>query len=177
MREALVSIRTVFGTEFQWAECTPLYICALGINCMQANWGIAASVLYDRPPAFFKRTPLPEVHSLLLRIAPSLQDSSFHDCLPKWMPAAQQQGQGNGESQTLATSLSVSGPGGSTHNATSSSVSWRSDRPAIVISSTSWTPDEDFSILLKAGQLYDKAASQGHGRSTLPDIVFLITGL
>ena len=44
----------------------------------------------------------------------------------------------------------------------------KSDRPALLISSTSWTEDEDFSILLRALQLYDSRSG--------PDVVCVITG-
>ncbi|KAJ2492972.1 Tuberous sclerosis 2-like protein [Coemansia sp. RSA 2050] len=56
-------------------------------------------------------------------------------------------------------------------------VAMRKDRPMLVVSSTSWTADEDFSILLEALALYDKAAivqkAQGE---RLPGLVVLITG-
>jgi beta-1,4-mannosyltransferase len=50
----------------------------------------------------------------------------------------------------------------------------RADRPALLISSTSWTEDEDFQILLDALQQYDKMADT-HS-SKLPKIVCVITG-
>eukprot|EP00939_MAST-03C_sp_MAST-3C-sp1_P002289 g2289.t1 len=43
-------------------------------------------------------------------------------------------------------------------------------RPAMLVSSTSWTPDEDFSILLQALELYDRASSR------LPTLLCVITG-
>lgn len=57
----------------------------------------------------------------------------------------------------------------------------RTDRPALLVSSTSWTPDEDFSILLEALGLYEKRAIQlaslqsaSHGR--LPKLLVILTG-
>ncbi|KAJ1672411.1 mannosyltransferase [Coemansia sp. RSA 25] len=56
-------------------------------------------------------------------------------------------------------------------------VEMRRDRPMLVVSSTSWTADEDFSILLEALALYDKAAIvQQPPGARLPRLVVLITG-
>jgi hypothetical protein len=50
----------------------------------------------------------------------------------------------------------------------------RPDRPVVLVSSTSWTEDEDFSILLDALSLYEHRARVARG--TLPRILMFVTG-
>ena len=56
----------------------------------------------------------------------------------------------------------------------------RTDRPALLVSSTSWTPDEDFSILIKALGLYEKRAiklaSLQASDGRLPKLLVILTG-
>lgn len=49
----------------------------------------------------------------------------------------------------------------------------REDRPALLVSSTSWTVDEDFGVLLDALHKYDKAKTK---ETSLPALVCVITG-
>uniref|UniRef100_A0A915M6K0 Chitobiosyldiphosphodolichol beta-mannosyltransferase n=1 Tax=Meloidogyne javanica TaxID=6303 RepID=A0A915M6K0_MELJA len=51
----------------------------------------------------------------------------------------------------------------------------REDRPLIMVSSTSWTPDEDFSILLSALQGYNEYSQSDKGH-LLPKLLVIITG-
>lgn len=56
---------------------------------VQAAWRVQASVLYDRPPAFFQRTPLAVQHELFCKLATSgLHAPTLRDWLSNW--AAQQ---------------------------------------------------------------------------------------
>jgi len=60
--------------------------------------------------------------------------------------------------------------------------SLRHERPALLITSTSWTPDEDFSMLLDALRIYEvKARSQatkgkGSMKKVLPKVLMFVTG-
>lgn len=51
----------------------------------------------------------------------------------------------------------------------------RRDRPALLVSSTSWTPDEDFSVLFEALGRFDKRAASG-ASPTLPFVMVVVTG-
>lgn len=95
----------------------------------------AKSVLHDRPPAHFRRSTVGETHDLFTRLLPTLQlDRAF---LPAYdLP------------QSTAFTRRDGAEG----------VQWRDDRPALVVSSTSWTADEDFGLLLEAARLYEKRA-------------------
>ncbi|KAI5481890.1 beta-1,4-mannosyltransferase, glycosyltransferase family 33 protein [Pseudohyphozyma bogoriensis] len=59
------------------------------------------------------------------------------------------------------------------------SSSLRDDRPALLLSATSWTADEDFSVLLRALSLYDAAANSSrtlNPSNPLPKVLVVITG-
>lgn len=58
----------------------------------------------------------------------------------------------------------------------------RPERPALLVSSTSWTADEDFSLLIRALDIYQAALSSGRqgndqqGARKLPKLLVIITG-
>jgi beta-1,4-mannosyltransferase len=81
--------------------------------------------LYDRPPAIFQPISVLESHQLFASLA-------------KQYPLFQ----ANDDSvNTVFTELLSDGD-----------AIWRKDRPGLIVSSTSWTEDEDFSVLLSALQ-------------------------
>ena len=49
-------------------------------------------------------------------------------------------------------------------------------RPAVIVTSSSWTADEDFSLLLEAMLACDSALEHGPGHRELPGLFFLMTG-
>ncbi|KAI0509902.1 hypothetical protein KFK09_010502 [Dendrobium nobile] len=102
------------------------------------NWGVKASVFYDKPTQFFHPTALKESHKLFCSLNKRICDpDNFHDCFSTGK-------KNNDPSDTLFSTQY------------GDNVSLKSSRPALIVSSTSWTSDEDFNVLLEAAVMYDR---------------------
>ncbi|EMP26838.1 Chitobiosyldiphosphodolichol beta-mannosyltransferase [Chelonia mydas] len=96
---------------------------------LQMNCNIKAITLYDKPAAFFKETPLELQHKLYMKLAKDY--APFKRGTDSIRPVVE---------KSAFTELDIG----------NGNVTQVKERPALLISSTSWTEDEDFSILLKA---------------------------
>ncbi|KAG7210657.1 hypothetical protein KM043_012165 [Ampulex compressa] len=108
------------------------------------KWGIEAHVLYDRPADNFHSILLEEKHEFLLKLAQKYDEFK-----------------GEIEDATIFTEKSSDG------------VRLLPHRPGFIVSSTSWTEDEDFSILLNALQDYENEADTAE--TSLPNLICAIT--
>lgn len=122
-----------------------------------AGFGLAPlpAVAHDRPPAWFAPATPAAAHALFLR----LRDD------PGFAAAARQcaapGGAGAGTEHTLLTYRASAG----------AAPAWRPGRPAVLFSSTSWSADEDFGILLGALERLDREHRPG-----LPFVLVVVTG-
>lgn len=121
---------------------------------LEQEWGVKAAVLYDKPPAFFKQTAVETRHDLFQRIS-----EAFSDVEEVVL------GQPVGPTETLFTREVRGG-----------NIELRNDRPALLISSTSWTPDEDFGLLLDALVALDGSWTAGEAGSKPPHLLVVVTG-
>jgi len=132
---------------------------------LERNWGIEPFVLYDRPPEFFKRLSLKEAHEFL--VSRPLK-KAFKPCGEKLNMRIT-------STETLFTVKKEKGKEKLGQPITSAKYLLREDRPALIVSSTSWTPDEDFGILLDAIDEYERIV-QAKNDQSFPNIIFVITG-
>ncbi|XP_019433857.1 PREDICTED: UDP-glycosyltransferase TURAN isoform X1 [Lupinus angustifolius] len=123
------------------------------------NWGINATVLYDQPPQFFHPASLEERHKLFCRL-----NEDF--CKPLGVRDCASDGTSLMGSHFQNETLFTAEAG--------SDIYVKPNRPALVVSSTSWTPDEDFSILLEAAVMYDRrvAAILGEDDSLDEEVIW-----
>ncbi|KAI3738005.1 hypothetical protein L2E82_28023 [Cichorium intybus] len=100
-----------------------------------------ATVLYDQPPEFFRPALLEERHKLFCRIKQDMFKSNGPtDCISYGITT--------NDIQDPNTTLFT--------NKNSEDYHLKQNRHALIVSSTSWTPDEDFGILLEATMMYDR---------------------
>lgn len=83
-----------------------------------------AEVLYDRPKEEFRPISIEQKHELFEKISEEY-------------PETLKDSKGCNKFTKLSPDRTIE---------------WRQDRPGLIVSSTSWTPDEDFSLLLDALQ-------------------------
>mmetsp|Transcript_26879 Transcript_26879/g.58660 ORF Transcript_26879/g.58660 Transcript_26879/m.58660 type:complete len:465 (+) Transcript_26879:175-1569(+) len=166
-------VRMARQYELFWGKRGSKHFCVT--KAMQREladvWGVEATVLYDRPPAQFQRTSVAKAHKLFVRLSSDLNAPGYADFLSdeaqQWTTAR----------TALTSSLQAAAGSTSSYDAVH-----RPDRPAIVVSSTSWTPDEDFGILLEAALRYEEAVEAEQRQGTpagigrLPRLLLLITG-
>jgi len=108
------------------------------------NWGVRAIVLYDRPPVFYRKSNIEETHSLLENIRFS-NDNSGKDIFSGYF---------------------IKGDDGQLRR--------NQNRPIILVSSTSWTKDENFDMLFDAMiELNDMILKR---KSKMNHMVLIITG-
>ncbi|KAI0697447.1 glycosyl transferases group 1-domain-containing protein [Cytidiella melzeri] len=130
------------------------------------KWGLRGIqlVLHDRPPSHFHRASDSEMHELFLKINSTLSTPTL---LP-WLPDF---------TKPVSTPFTeVSSHPNLTMTESQPFPSQRHDRPALLVSSTSWTPDEDFSMLLEALTIYDEKAKASSGPGKLPKVLMVVTG-
>ncbi|NXV38983.1 ALG1 mannosyltransferase, partial [Rissa tridactyla] len=150
----LVQIAKWFVYEKLFGRLSDYNLCVT--NAMKedlwVNCNIKAVTLYDKPASYFKETPLELQHRLYMKLA-----KDYEPFKPR----------------TEAVSSNAQRSAFTEMDEKNGHVIKTRGRPALLISSTSWTEDEDFSVLLKALEDYERYINEG---AKLPSLVCVITG-
>ncbi|KAI9344954.1 putative glycosyl transferase [Obelidium mucronatum] len=118
---------------------------------LKNKWNIRGKcvVLYDRAPSHFRRLEVAEIHEFLSKMEVKSGTLEYKETSSPFPVNTLITCQMTPTSQPVLTAK----------------------RPAVIVSSTSWTPDEDFGILLDALVRYDTQAHAGHA-----NLVVIVTG-
>ncbi|KAF0717858.1 Aste57867_2058 [Aphanomyces stellatus] len=138
-------IATVFERVFGQLADAHFCVTKAMQGWLKETWNIDAQVLYDKPPEFFKPATAAEQHELFTRLAA--------DMPPNWLTK---------DNATLRTIKTKKGE-----------IQMRPDRPVVLISSTSWTEDEDFGLLFQALVLLDTKIAEN---PAFPNVLVVVTG-
>ncbi|KAF5392610.1 hypothetical protein D9757_002123 [Collybiopsis confluens] len=179
-----VRISKWFEATFGRTAYAHLFVTEAMKDHLVKEWGLVGEkiVLHDRPPKHFRRCSAQDIHDLFSRLTPTLPK---HKSLTNFLPEFQL------PYSTLMTDRTRPSEGATpTLNMDPVSVTapiyenvqppcLRRDRPALVVSSTSWTPDEDFGILLEALNQYERRAedlAHSDDKKRLPKLLMVVTG-
>lgn len=206
-KSALVRIAERY--ERYWGRKADAGICVTKAmkHELAEGWNIPTTVFYDRPPSIFKKATVEEMHELLGKLQDSLAAPMHkNDFIARQMMQILMDGSKlkHGDSTNRAA-LTKRRQSNTIHNKSADrqyrtvctvldpgtgKVTLRAKRPVIVVSSTSWTPDEDFGILLGAARRYDahvlksksstnsrtRASAASAAEEEWPSLLIFVTG-
>ncbi|KAG7090742.1 hypothetical protein E1B28_009832 [Marasmius oreades] len=161
-------------------------------DALVAQWDLKGLklVLHDRPPRHFHRSSPQEKHDLFMKLRPVfIRYKELREYLPEYTlpystPFTDTASYPHNAPSTFPTITAYANDhrhpfssNTSTYNVVNPP-SLRPDRPALMVSSTSWTPDEDFGTLLNALKIYDQRACEINARDgeKLPKLLVVVTG-
>ncbi|KAJ1796997.1 mannosyltransferase [Coemansia sp. RSA 2399] len=161
---AVVRLAQWFERAFGKSAYAHLCVTSAMARDLRDSWKVRGKlvVLHDKAPKHFRRLNTAEIHQLWRRMA---SDSKI-----QWPLSWHVNEEDVGNAGTLLTQQRIDG-----------TIEMRKDRPMLIVSTTSWTADEDFSILLDALARYDSVASHldendMDAKKQLPRLAVLITG-
>ncbi|TFK76660.1 mannosyltransferase [Pluteus cervinus] len=177
----LVKISEWFEKTFGRCAYAHLFVTKAMRDYLVEKWDLQGrkAILHDRPPHHFHRASSQETHELFRRLQIPLM---AHKDLQGFLP---QSSLPYSTAFTQVVPPSHSKPSSRSKATVESAYTEvqlptvRPDRPALVVSSTSWTPDEEFGILLEALTLYEVHAQNAAKQSTkskLPKVLMVVTG-
>ncbi|GBE78651.1 Chitobiosyldiphosphodolichol beta-mannosyltransferase [Sparassis crispa] len=187
-RHVFVKIAKWFERYFGRSAYAHLFVTHAMREFLVKEWDLKGhkAVLHDRPPAHFHRASPAEIHELFLRLAPALSTPSLTSFLPPFSPPYSTPFTATPTSSTLTSIPQSPTPDLSELSDTdfalggAAAPTLRADRPALLVSSTSWTPDEDFRMLLAALEMYERRArARSHEQARerrLPKVLMVVTG-
>ncbi|KAF7986156.1 hypothetical protein HWV62_38534 [Athelia sp. TMB] len=199
----LVRIAKKFEAYFGQTAYAHLFVTNAMRDYLVKEWDLQGhkAVLHDRPPSHFHRCSPQEMHELYLRLERSNTAPAQTDFFPPYNAPystpftsthTTNSATATSSSNIPSSSQSISAPSTSFSAQALGSPSppyeriqppeYRPDRPALLVSSTSWTPDEDFGMLLEALTHYEARAKEvNRGKEAgavggLPKVVMIVTG-
>jgi len=188
-KRSTLLVHLYYLCEILFGKCADANFCVTKSmqKFLHENWGIERSVhvLYDRPPSFFRAATTSEKHQLFVKL---MQESSEFSALLRSSNSVATQSllKGMGLESSMVVTIEVTpftvkatpltpATWRGTIEGDPSVIALRADRPALLVSSTSWTADEDFDLLLEALKFYDDALLQ-EGYGNRPRILLVVTG-
>ncbi|THH11353.1 hypothetical protein EW145_g704 [Phellinidium pouzarii] len=190
----LVKVAKTFERLFGQAADIHLFVTKAMCDYLVKEWDLQGvkSVLHDRPPSNFKRAQAFETHDLFNKLYPSLSSPELTSFLPHCLPTSSTPltdlaPHSNSPNNVALDMEMMSDSFVSVGSPSASFTRLRPDRPALLVSSTSWTPDEDFALLLDALAQYERRAREvnetatscipdKHDDGKLPKVLAIITG-